>query len=221
MEEVWRQLFKRAGGAARGGEYVLRPEDRVRAHPHWSAVDGLSQQPQERDRLQEQACMLVFSVAVGFFWRRSCNNDALRVRTIAEVTAEVEALQRHAIQLREVAAEECERLGQGPADPLVVSLRKRADFILNQAKSLQSQVKLPAGEGREVPNPWIVKREGKASNDRWLRGFVIEMVNTCRSLFGQDLPGIVAIIANVAFDATVIGEATVRGMTGYRTPKTG
>jgi hypothetical protein len=47
------------------------------------------------------------------------------------------------------------------------------------------------------------------------------MVSTCRALFGQDLPGIVAIIANVAFDPTVIDEATVRGMTGHRTLKKG
>jgi hypothetical protein len=220
MEQVWRQLFKRDGGAARQGAYMFRPlEKRIHKHPHWSAINGLSQQPKERERLQEQACMLIFSVAVGFFWRRSYNIDALRVRTIREVTAEVNSLRRHANRLREVAAEECEFLGQGPDNAFVVILRNRADFILNQAKLLQSQVKLPVGKGREVPNPWILEREGKASKDRWLRGFVIDMTNTCRVLFGQDLPGIVAIISSVAFNSTVINEATVRGMTEHRTVK--
>ena len=42
MERVWRALFKRQGGMASGGEYMLRPnKEKVRAHPHWTAaMDG-------------------------------------------------------------------------------------------------------------------------------------------------------------------------------------
>jgi hypothetical protein len=84
-----------------------------------------------------------------------------------------------------------------------------ADVVSEQAARRQSMVKLQTGQGL-ISNPWIVKRGSKA--DPRLRGSVIDLVITCRSLFGNDLPGIVANIASVAFNREGVTEATVRGI---------
>jgi hypothetical protein len=204
MERVWRQLFSRQRSAGRN--YQL-PADKkyVRAHPHFAVIEGLSRHLRQHDPLQEQACMIVFSVAVGFFVGR-CHG--LHVRTRAEVSKEVETFRLLAASVEE-NANECGKLGLGS---FAEQLRGMADFIKQQAERRQSVDKLPAGEGRTVPNPWIVRREGRASKNPWLRGFVIEMALTCRGLFGQSLPGIIAIIATVAF-GELLTEVAVRGMT--------
>jgi hypothetical protein len=214
MERVWRELFKRERGQRVDREYTYRLNTkRLRAHPHWEVVEGRSQQSDERDRLQEQACMVLFSEAVG---GSSLDRPGSRVRTLADVATEVDAFRRLATRLGE-DAHECWRLGQGQFEK---PLRKMAEFVSEQAERRLSVVKLRDGAGRDVPNPWIVEREGKASNDRRLRGLVIDMVITCRALFGKTLPGIIATIASVALDRKVT-EATVRGIAnGIDDPRT-
>lgn len=208
METVWGQLSKRQGGEARCGPYMICPNrERIFAHPHWRIVDGLSRRRNERNRLQEQACMVLFSVAVGHFYRDRRLNVVPRVRTVAEVTAEAESYRRLQRRLRE-DADECERLG---LSQFAGTVRGMADFVLEQAERRKSVIILPAGDGREVPNPWIVERKSKASNDPWLSGFVKDLTINCRALFNMDLPGTIATIASVAFDRPV-KEAAVRGM---------
>jgi hypothetical protein len=146
--------------------------------------------------------MLLFSVAVGC---AGLDPPGVHIRTLADVTAEVEAFRRLAKSLNE-NADECLRLGQNLFARLLCA---KAKSLSEQAERRQSVVKVQAGTGREVPNPWIVERESKV--DRRLRGFIIELVITCRILFDKDLLGIVATIASVAFDQKVTSW-TVRGI---------
>jgi hypothetical protein len=124
MRKVWRELLKRQ----RGDFVHPANERRVRLHPHREAIEGLSsQQPSERDRLQEEACMLLFSVAAG---AAGLNRPGLSVRTRREVMAEVIALRRLAQSL-----DECERLGC-----VVTSLS--GTFIREQADRRESRLDL-------------------------------------------------------------------------------
>jgi addiction module HigA family antidote len=208
-ERVWEELRKRQRDAGRDYVYTAS-EHFVRAHPHYrSAIKGRSQKPNERDRLQEEACMLLFSVATG-----SCLDiPGLRIRPTKEVKEEEEA-HRDLGQRLKASADTCRELGYGQ---FAEKLCAMAGYIHDQSILRQSVMTLRDGEGRGVRNPLIVDRE---RSDRTLVKLVRELVLTCRCVFRQDLPGIVARIAGAALGQKLT-EATVRGIAkGIHGPRT-
>ena len=209
MKNVWKELFRREG---RDDGYKYHPiKQRVRANPHWESVSGTATQADGPTRLLEEACLIIFSVAAGHFV------NGMRVRTIAEVTDELEACRLLAKRLDE-AADECANLGFGGCYPAL--LKEVGASVSGRAERLQSIGALDAGGGVSLRNPWIVARESKnlELKDPSLRGFVVAMVNTCRGLFGNDMPGIVAQITRVAFNSRITVDAVIGTARGIEKP---
>lgn len=215
MKRVWTELFKRTGGMARAGDFVHpAAEARVRANPHWVAVEGLSNRPDGPELFQELACMELFAIAAGTRGKDYRSNTPPKVRTMAEVAEEVRSFKCLAESLR-VNAKECARLGQGAAWSIINDI---ANFIQDQADSRAQMVNIENGGETRIPNPWIVQRKSRRIADPVLRGAIVDLVLSSRSLFNGDLPGIVAIMASVTFEHE-ISEATVRGTAGTGTTR--
>jgi hypothetical protein len=186
MEKVWDQIFRRRRTRDRGFECPANKRQ-VYTHPHWEAVKGLSKKPVEQERLQEEACMVLFSEAAAIV---GLDHAAVRVQTVREVEADVA---EHRRVSRDLA-----RLGY----------RQMAVAIRLQAMRKHSRIWLRSGNGRKVRNPWIV---GMERTERGIRGIVTHLVITCHTLFSRELARTVATMASVALGREVT-EATVRGI---------
>ena len=55
-------------------------------------------------------------------------------------------------------------------------------------------------------DPFIVARQSDRLGDEWQRGFIIDMADCCKALFGKKMLGVVATMANVAFVRTDLTE---------------
>ena len=121
-----------------------------------------------------------------------------RTRTRAAVDADVRDLKLLATRLRDNAAK-LSRLG---GSHFVEELEKAADHC-----DLQAELRSPARV-----DPFLVARQSDRLGDPWVQGFIINTAECCRALFGKKMLGVVAIMANVAFERTDLTEDRIRGV---------
>jgi hypothetical protein len=198
MHEVWTEIRRKSGGAGRAGPYV-HPAQPEMIRLHFGYLEHMSQQPDERDRLQEQACAVLFLVVMShFIWGDLRSNIGPRTQTQAEANQETVALHELAAS-HEDDANKHDRLGNWEAGQ---TLRKLAADSRSQADRRRPDRR----------NPLIVKRKSSRCGDDWDRGLIIQITQTCRALFGKSLLGTVATLSNVALDREDITRGAVQGV---------
>ena len=256
MQRVWKELGRPSGGAATLHSAYAHP---ARAAAVLGARNSVSarrviQGLPDRDRIQHQAMVDLFTEAANFFsWNRAgvgttrksvddlrdlrllapqlrgdavtlyrlggarfaqtleraaayCDFQATadsaavgpRTRTRAAVNADVRDLKLLATRLRDYAAK-LSRLG---ASHFVEELDKAAADC-----DLQAELRGPARV-----DPFLVARQSDRLGDPWVRGFIINTAECCQALFGEKMLGVVATMANVAFERTDLTEDRVRGV---------
>jgi hypothetical protein len=199
MREVWKEINRRGGGLAQAGQYAhpARPKN-VRDCLHFRTVEHLSQQPDERDRVQEQAAAILFLVVTGFFIRDRRFGIGPRTRTQVEANLAAKALDELAAS-NENDARRYDDLGY----------QQKAHILRELAADSRSQANLRRPDPRD---PWIVERKSSRFGDNWDRGLIIEITQTCRFLFGTQLLGTAATLSNVALGRDDITKGTVQGV---------
>jgi hypothetical protein len=199
MEKVLKLLYKRQGGIGRAGRFVhaARPE-MVRTSPYFRGVEHISQQPDECDRVQDQAAAILFLVVTGNpVWDRR-SDAGPRTQTFAVANQEAEILQELAAG-HERDAIKYEQLGNCQA---ARTLRALAAHNRVDAKKRQP----------DPCNPWTVKRNSNRLGDDWNRGRIIDITQNCIILFGKKLLGTVTTLSNVALDRQDITKGMVQGV---------
>jgi hypothetical protein len=202
MKKVWREINKKKPS----GEYQYRICMRkIFAHPHYLAVSELLTQGFEEPNLQEQACMLLFSIAFG---ELAFNERGIQVQTVAELNEKADAFRACGIKLEEAAqtVESVSMLGDAKW------LREKAAFYRKQAELHASRTHFVVIDDLRIPNPWVANRKDRRAEDGKVRGYVILLANSCLAIFGNPLLGTITNIANVAL-AQSLTKDQVRGIT--------
>ncbi len=213
MENVWNQLLRRkrprrpvsgfapdapvAAGSDPGAAQYLHPGNEVivRGIPNFDIVRHLAPELSEPDGLQQQAAALLFHQAVQLFWRYT-----RIVRTTADIESEIKPFRTLAARLREDARTLC-CLGLSRH---FASLEQAADDCEKQIARIQQP---------DPPDPFVVERRSKrAGGDDRTREFIIVISKICNALFGAQLHGTVATLANVAFEQTNYTKDYIRGV---------
>jgi len=199
MEKVWNEIYRRQGGKQREGGYVHAAiAARICASPHFRAVEHISCQLSDRDRVQEQAAAVLFLAVTGnALWDRRFDVGP-RTRTCAEIHQEIAKRDELAAAL-EASAEGCQQLGEWHA---AVTLRELAAKIRKVTEALRPDPR----------NPWIVQRKSERVGDEWVRGFIIETTQTCLLLFDKKMAGTVAKLTNIAFDRHDVKRGAIQGV---------
>jgi hypothetical protein len=198
MEQVWIELRRREGGAARHGGYAHRPRREIlAAHDQIGWLSPLTEALAGEERLQAHAAAVLFIEVARFcLWDRQ-----IPFGPFARARAEAEG---QAAELRDLADkidEDAERLA-------VVGLAHHAPQLRQAAADCRSLASL------RQPDPsdqYIVGRHSQRIGDHWVRGFLITISGLCSSLFGKQMPGVVAILCNVTFDRSDMTASKVRG----------
>jgi hypothetical protein len=193
MRKVWKELGRRQPD----GSYV-HPARQVRTHPRFQAVENILQQPDERDRAQEQATALLFLDATGILLHDRRFKFGPRTRTQAEVRQEVKILEKLAKQ-HEDQAEKYQSLG----------FWQEAHAQRGSAANCRKEAELRRPHPHD---PWIVERRSNRCGNDWDRGAIIEIECACRRLFRKPLRGTVATLSNVVLDRGDITEGGVQGV---------
>ncbi len=199
MERVWSELYGRRQGVGKERKYAHPANPKmVHACPYFSAVKHISNEPEEQDRVQEQAAAVMFLVVTGHFtWDRRYGFGP-RTRTEAEINREIATIMELADRHEQDACT-YDQLGSGRAARTLRTLaadnRKLADLLRPDPQ-----------------NPWTVKRKSSRWASDWDRGLIIQITQYCTMLFGKELSGTVATLANVALDRNDITKATVQGV---------
>ena len=200
MRAVWRELFKRQGGAERGdGPFVhLARLEMVRSCPQYQGLAESFPKLSDEYDPQDQAAAVLFLVATGHsLWDRRFEFGP-RTRTRASFNAEVEALFNLAARHDDDAAA-YDRLG----------MYYEAQSLRGLATAARSQAELRRPKSND---PWVVERTSGRVGDDWDRGLIIEIAQTCESLFGERLLATVAAVANVVLDRADITKGKVQGV---------
>ena len=200
MQRVWKELSRRSGGvAAFHSDYAhpAQPAAVLGARNSVSARLFIQRLP-DRDKIQHQAMVDLFTEAANFFSWNHAGIRGPRTRTKASIDGEVRGFETLARRLR-VDADELRRLG---AARFVSSLEQAADDC-----EMQARFRKPWDD-----DPFIVARQSKRLGDDWQRGFIIDMAGRCKAMFGKRMLGVVAIMANVAFERTDLTEDRIRGV---------
>lgn len=199
MQEVWREFFKRQGGAARGGPFLhpARNPDGfgLSTWQGFELAQEMSVGIPEHNREQEQAVALLFLTCARFI-ATDRRKPSGRVRSEAQVKAEVEALMAEAARARQQAVLLFQR-----------GIDEHGRTLLQIAAGLDQEVR----RHEPYPNdPFVVGRESNLVLDSWERAFVRESAGTCEALFGERMLGTVAAIANVALGRTDLMPHSIR-----------
>lgn len=204
MRGVWTEVYKREGGAGRGDAAYVHPArpERVRSDPYFSAVEHVSEQPNERDRVQDQAAGLLFLVATRHaVWDRRFEFGP-RTRTRAAASVDATTLSKLAARHDDDAAA-YDRLG----------MFQEAQTIRALAASSRHKAEMRWPRSND---PWVVERQSGRLGDDWDRGLIIELAQTCEILFGKRLLATVATIANVVLDRSDITKGQVQGVLKHK-----
>lgn len=198
MAEVWRELYRRQGGKARRGAFVhAASEERMRG-PYGCGTEDISRDKPGRERLQDRAAAVLFNRVTGFFGWDPEVDVGPRTRTLAEIEQEIARRDGLAASL-EASAEGFEQAGDRP----------KAGVLRRLAASTRKETELFRPYAND---PFLVQRKSDRIGDAWVRGFIIEATATCLLLFGKKMPGVVAILANIAFGRTDITQGQVQGV---------
>jgi hypothetical protein len=199
MQRVWSELDRRRGGRARSVDFVHPTRSTaVWEQGNTESANLVLQGLPEDERLQQQAMVNVFSHAALFFSLDRAGPGP-RTRTKASVDAEVRDLKALARRLRDDSAQ-LTRLGG-------------SRFAL-QAEQAAAHCDLQADLARAATqnDPLIAERQSSRLGDPWVQGFIIDTAAHFNALFGKRMLGLVAIIANVAFEREDLIEDRIRGV---------
>ena len=192
MCRVWQELKKmHRSGPDRGSFYHPASVEAVQAHPASATVA-------EYEAVQDRACALLFiELARLRSWGERDDSIGPRAITkkqaadrIKKLMAAVERIRTEAGRLRD--------LGVGHLSPALEGAANQCLALAKLEETLNSQDRL------------IVDR--KTSQDKWERGFILSAAHLLEYLFGQKMQGLVAVLANVAFNKADITEAQVNSM---------
>jgi hypothetical protein len=199
MKRVWVQLRRREGGAARRGGYLYPASVKaVAADAAIGWLSSLSEGLPAKDRPQEQAAAVLFLEVVRFsLWDRR-GSFGPKVYTRGQLNREVNE-RRNVADRIEQAADALNRFGLAHYVP---QLRRAAADCRERANRLQPS----------VFGQYVRERHSGRPGDAWLRGFIITIAACCSSLFGTQMSGTVAILANVVHARDDIDADQVRGV---------
>jgi hypothetical protein len=199
MQRVWSELDKRRGGRAKSVEFVHPTRSTaVSEHGNTESANLVLQGLAEDERLRQQAMVNVFSNAVSFFsWDRA--GPGPRTRTMKSVDAEVRDLNALARRLRDDSAQ-LTRLGGSRFALQVEEAAVHCDLQADLARAATQN------------DPLIAERQSSRLGDPWVQGFIIETAAHFNALFGKRMLGLVALMANVAFEREDLIEDRIRGV---------
>jgi hypothetical protein len=199
MRRVWSELDKRQGGRAQSEDFVhpaqsaAVPEDR-----NTESANLVLQALPEHERLQQQAMVDVFSNAAQLLsWNRAGPGPG--TRTKASIDAEVRDLKAVATRLRDITAQ-LRRLGRARSALEVERVAADCDLQADLARAASRN------------DPLIVQRHSGRLGDPWVQGFIIDTAAHFNALFGKRMLGLVAIMANTAFEREDLTEDRIRGV---------
>jgi hypothetical protein len=199
MQRVWSELDKRRGGRAKSVEFVHPTRSTaVSEHGNTESANLVLQGLPEDERLRQQAMVNVFSNAVLFFsWDRA--GPGPRTRTMKSVDAEVRDLNALARRLRDDSAQ-LTRLGGSRFALQVERAAAHCDLLADLARAATRN------------DPLITERHSGRLGDPWVKGFVIDTAAHFKALFGKRMLGLVAIMANTAFEREDLTEDRIHGV---------
>jgi hypothetical protein len=195
MRGVWTEIYKRKGGAGRGGAFVHSARREV--VEVLARLRGL-RPPEDNDQFQDTAAELLFVLtAANSLWDKT---QQAGPRTRIEVGETTRAtLLRGLAERHERDAEVYERLGAPTSATLMRTLAT-------------SDRQLALGDPPDQMDGWLVARRSNRLGSDWDRGFVIEAAQNCVDLFGTMMLGTVATLANTMLDRGDITKGMVQGV---------
>jgi hypothetical protein len=116
----------------------------------------------------------------------------------------IEAEVKRRVDLAERISDEARQLRMVGLGNHVSPFELAAAACREQAMLLQRRTSGP------TTDPYVVDRQSMRLGDDWQRGFIITMLGLHKSIFGRQMPGLVAILANVAFDRSDLTVHRVR-----------
>jgi hypothetical protein len=199
MKRVWVQLRRREGGVARRKGYLYPASEKVlAAHDQIEWLVSLSEGLPAKERPQEQAAAVLFMEVVRFFvWDRR-RPFGPKVQTRAQLDRQVKERRDLADQIDQ-AASRLRVFGLAHYGP---HFHQAAADCREQASRLQPN----------ALDEYVRERHSGRIGDEWLRGFIVTLAACCSSLFGTQMIGTVAILANVAHSRDGIDADRVRGV---------
>jgi hypothetical protein len=199
MQRVWSELDRRRGGRARSVDFVHPTRSTaVWEQGNTESANLILQGLPEHERLRQQAMVNVFSNAALFFsWDRA--GPGPRMRTKASVDAEVRDLKALARRLRDDSAQ-LTRLGGSRFSLQVERAAAHCDLQADLARAATRN------------DPLIAERHSSRLGDPWVQGFIIETAAHFKAMFGKRMLGLVALMANVAFEREDLIEDRIRGV---------
>jgi hypothetical protein len=148
--------------------------------------------------IQQQAMAGVFANAVQLLWWDRAGPGP-RTRTRASLDAEVRDLEALARRIRDDAA----RLTALGGSSFAPALERAAGHC-----DLQADMVRRASRN----DPLIVQRHSDRLGGAEVQGFIIDMAEHFNAFFGKRMLGLVAIMANVAFERMDLTEDRIRGV---------
>ena len=204
MRRVWRRTAKRSIVQDKSEGSILPSFPCSRAQPsvvskRQNCVASTSCQEFDpgKGKLQNEAIAILFNEVARLRWWRA-GDFGPRTKTAKEATREIAAL-RDVTQRIQEDAETLRDLGLGFLSPSLDDVAKVCiDFADMYAAHNEHDV-------------LIVSRNRSRLGGPWERGFVIAAAHKLEHFFGQKMQGLVAVLANVAFDRNDITESQVNG----------
>jgi hypothetical protein len=199
MQRVWSELDRRRGGRARSVDFVHPARSTaVWEQGNTGSANSVLQGLPENERLQQQAMVHIFSNAILFFsWDRA--GPGPRTRTKASADAVVRDLKALARRLQDDSAQ-LTRLG---GSRFALQVEEAAVYC-----DLQADLARAATQN----DPLIAERQSSRLGDPWVQGFIIDTAAHFNAVFGKRMLGLVALMANVAFEREDLIEDRIRGV---------
>ena len=196
MREVWKEIYKKEGGNTNSSLYVhAARSDQIRACRQFKAVKHI-------EGAQNQAAVIIFLVSTTFqLWDRR-RPIGPRVRTKSEIRERAKSF-RNLAKGHEKDAKEYDRLGARQLAETLRTLAKKTSELAENSKL-------------DPNSAWEVDRRSSRIGNDWERGFIIELTQECKAIFGKQLIGTVAALANVVLGRDDITKGSVQGVTTRR-----
>jgi hypothetical protein len=205
MRWVWRELQKKhRPGQKRGKYFYPASPAAVHSHPlllkdkNVPAVREATRNLTQEDKLQNEAFAILFNEVANLrSW--PAGDFGPRTKTTKEATREIAALRAVAQRIR-ADAETLRQLRLGNLSPSLEDVAKVCIAFADIHAAHNDHDVL------------IVSRNRSHLGGPWERGFVITVAHILEHFFGQKMQGLVAALANVAFDRNDITESQVNGV---------
>lgn len=205
MSWVWRELQKKHRAGQERGKY-FHPASPAAVHSHplllkdknAPAVRKATRNLTQEGKLQNEACAILFNEVAWLRWWPA-GDFGPRTKTAKETTREIAALRAVAQRMR-ADAETLRHLRLGYLSPSLEDVAKVCIAFADMHAAHNDHDVL------------IVSRNSSRLGGPWERGFVITVAHILEHFFGQKMQGLVAVLANVAFDREDITESKVNSV---------